>query len=140
VLTIEDVETGAKRFMRTTSNYRFTAGPTGSRRFKITATKSGAGRLMIANLVAAPSRGAASISFALTRGADVEVQVQSLNGRMIRRLTTRARSDAGINTVTWDLKDNGGRRVPRGMYIVQVTARDPDGEYTRAVVPLTTSR
>jgi hypothetical protein len=141
VLILEDTETGTRRFLRTTSSYRFKVGPEGSRSFQVTArTDPAGGRVMITDLVAHPSRGAVSISYGLTRGADTDVQIQSLNGRLVRRIVSRAGSDAGVNTVNWDQRDSAGRRVPRGMYIVQVTARTPEGEYARAVAPLTIGR
>ena len=52
----------------------------------------------------------------------VTIEVYDLMGRPVWRTTQSGRSDMFTSTpVIWDLMDNGGRRVPRGIYIYRAT-------------------
>ena len=56
---------------------------------------------------------------------DREITVSDLSGRLIRRFT-----DVGPAGVTWDTRDDNGRRVAAGIYL----ARGRSGAATRVVV------
>lgn len=62
----------------------------------------------------------------------VTVEVFDLMGRRVWEKTQTARSDMFVSSpVTWDLIDNGGRRVSRGIYVYRATVSDSDsGEKT----------
>ncbi len=52
----------------------------------------------------------------------VTIEVYDLMGRRVWSTTQAGRSDMYTSTpVTWDLTDNGGRRVPRGIYVYRAT-------------------
>ena len=52
----------------------------------------------------------------------VSIEVYDLMGRMVWNTTQSGRSDMYTSTpVTWDLRDSGGRRVPRGIYVYRAT-------------------
>ena len=52
----------------------------------------------------------------------VTIEVYDLMGRLVWKTTQSGRSDMyRTNPVTWDLIDNGGRRVPRGIYVYRAT-------------------
>ena len=52
----------------------------------------------------------------------VTIEVYDLMGRLVWNSTQAGRSDMYTSTpVTWDLVDNGGRRVPRGIYVYRAT-------------------
>jgi hypothetical protein len=54
-------------------------------------------------------------------GARVTLRVLDLAGRQVRTLLDAA-LPAGRHTVSWDLRDEGGRAVPAGVYLVQAQA------------------
>jgi hypothetical protein len=139
--TLYDVDAQKSKFMRTSTYYAFSTGDAKSpRRFRVVADKNGGGVLMITSVVAAPSRGATAISYNLTREAEVQVKITDLRGRAVRTLRSRAATTGGLNTVTWDEKDGQGRRVPRGLYVVEVQGRTEDGQCSRAVQPVQIGR
>jgi hypothetical protein len=142
-LTLVDTKTGTRSFMRTSSSYRFRLEKgEDKRRFRIEMVRDDAGLLRVTEVLAKPARAAkgTTISFGMTREANVEVRITSLNGRAIRRIAggeTRAR---GVNQVVWDGRDDAGRTVPAGAYVVEVRAASADGQKVRAVALLNVVR
>ena len=61
--------------------------------------------------------------FALTQEADVVAEVQTINGRTLRTLQTRAMPNQP-GSVVWDGRTGDGSAVPAGAYILNLTARD----------------
>lgn len=68
-----------------------------------------------------PMRGAEHAHSVTIAGVPTEatVRVVSVDGRMVRTLTTDQAFEGGIE---WDLEDETGRRVPTGVYYVRVEA------------------
>ena len=66
------------------------------------------------------------------RNVRVTVEVFNLMGRLMWSATESGRSDMFTSMpITWDLMDQGGRRVPRGIYIYRATISDSNsGEET----------
>ena len=64
----------------------------------------------------------------------VTIEVYDLMGRLVWKSTQSGRSDMYSSTpVTWDLRDRGGRRVPRGIYVYRATiSTDGVTEVTKA--------
>ena len=64
----------------------------------------------------------------------VSIEVYDLMGRMVWSTTQSGRSDMYTSTpVTWDLIDQSGRRVPRGIYVYRATiSTDGIKEATKA--------
>lgn len=59
------------------------------------------------------------------------IGVFDLNGRRIWSLDETLDSDMESTiTTTWDLRDSGGARVPRGIYIYRATVETPEGTYS----------
>ena len=70
-----------------------------------------------------PARsGATSVAFALRHETDARVTVYDLAGRVVRRLAD-GRASAGERTLTWDRRDDEGRAVATGVYMVRVEAQ-----------------
>lgn len=65
---------------------------------------------------------------------NVTIEVYDLMGRLVWKTTQTGRSDMYTSTpVTWDLRDSGGRRVPRGIYVYRATiSTDGVTEATKA--------
>ncbi len=58
-------------------------------------------------------------AFALERAGAVRVRVFDVAGRRVRTLLDAVSSPAGEGAVTWDGRDDGGRDVPDGVYLVR---------------------
>lgn len=135
-----DLQTQARRYLRTSSAYTFRTGAQGGAyRFRI---EMGAisGLLRITNVqVQRGGRGVAgpyTISFTLTREAQVEVHIVA-NGRRVRTLFNRASRSAEIQQVVWDGRDQRGIALPPGQYTVEIRATSPqDGQTARSVIPV----
>jgi hypothetical protein len=73
------------------------------------------------------------IEFAVGVAGPVQVQIYSLDGRLVRNLVNEFR-DVGTYSQQWNGIDDGGRRVASGTYIVRMVA--PDRAQTRTVTLL----
>lgn len=80
-----------------------------------------------------PFDGATTLSFALQRPGPVDLDVYGVDGRHVRRLVGWSLG-AGPHGVTWDGRDEGGRRVPAGVYVFRL--RSGEGEWTGRAVRL----
>ncbi len=69
-----------------------------------------------------PSHGSASVSFRLDAPCPVDAQVYDLQGRRVRLLTS-GNCPAGVSILTWDGRDDAGRRAPGGLYFVRVSTQ-----------------
>ena len=59
----------------------------------------------------------------------IQVRIYDIVGRRVRTLADRVFA-AGEHTLTWDGTDDAGQKVPRGVYFVRSTQREP----TRIIV------
>jgi hypothetical protein len=83
-----------------------------------------AGRAL-AGLATAPNpfRATTTVRFDLAREARVTVEIVDVAGRVVRRLAD-ANLGAGRRTVSWDGRDEEGRTVASGVYLMTVRAGD----------------
>ncbi|MCC6443415.1 MAG: hypothetical protein IT210_08155 [Armatimonadetes bacterium] len=140
-LTLIDLSTGEKRFLRTASGYTFNAGGAGSRSFRIEADTSGAAGLMITGLTAVPTRGSGStIAYTLSAPAQVTAAVLSLTGKPVRLLASSRAVSSGSDQIIWNGRSQQGSIVPAGTYLVQITAVTPEGETSKAVTQVMVGR
>jgi concanavalin A-like lectin/glucanase superfamily protein/SdrD B-like protein/flagellar hook capping protein FlgD len=70
-----------------------------------------------------PFLGTTNVAFTLARTTPVTVRVYDLLGRLVRSLED-ARLEPGAHFVTWDGRDQAGRDVGHGIYLVRVHAGD----------------
>ena len=80
-----------------------------------------------------PARSTAHLGFTLPRAGAPELAVHDVQGRRVRALAGGPRP-AGEYVIGWDLRDDGGRRVPAGLYLVRL--KDGAGARTQRVVVL----
>lgn len=85
-----------------------------------------AGGLFLAPARPNPASAHAALRFRLPRGGAVQLAIVDASGRIIRRLTDRF-AEAGYTDLLWDGRDDGGARVPAGVYY----ARLQSGRQTR---------
>jgi flagellar hook capping protein FlgD len=66
-----------------------------------------------------PTRGAAEFALDLPAGARVRIEIHDLAGRRVRTLGADGASAPGPTFVRWDGRDESGRRVSAGVYLVR---------------------
>jgi len=64
-----------------------------------------------------------TIGYQLTAASAVELNVYSIDGRLIRMLASD-QQPGGDHSVTWDGTDDAGREVPSGVYIYRLVASE----------------
>ncbi len=146
-LTLIDKETGSRQLLNSRASYAFrTSANTLTRKFQIVAEPRGAAPLRVLGLTAnapfsASGRAVQSvtINYELSSSASTQIAIR-LGGRTVRRLGYGRAAPSGANQTVWDTKDDAGRALPGGTYMVEVTAINSDGEQTRAIVPLLLAR
>jgi flagellar hook assembly protein FlgD len=61
--------------------------------------------------------GGSTVLLGVTRAERVRVRIYDVSGRLVRTLADRV-FPPGEHSLTWDGADDGGRRVPRGVFFV----------------------
>lgn len=144
-VTMTDKATGQSVDLRNQRNYRFKLGAqNNTRAFIITARPTTLGRrALMTNVFVNPSRvadgrsvPAYEIGYNISQDAQVEVAILSGTGRPLASVGVTRAANLGENRVVWNGRDNAGRAVPAGTYVVQLRAVTQDGEVTRVVQPL----
>lgn len=62
-----------------------------------------------------PAHGQSAIAFYLPVPSEVKLEVYDVSGRLVRLVTAKT-LPAGPQSVVWDLRDQRGRRVAKGVY------------------------
>ncbi len=62
------------------------------------------------------------IDYRLDRAADVSIHVYDMQGRLVKTLMDGTPRQAGIHTVIWDARNDGGQSVASGVYICRMEA------------------
>ena len=139
-LTLVDMATGTRQSMNQATSYTFTPsrGVT-TRRFQVVAEPRMAGRLLISNAHADArlSRGtaaAATIFYEVSGASDTTIEVRAASGRVIRHIAQGRAASAGVNQALWDYKDDTGRGLATGIYMIHITARTAEGEIARSII------
>jgi len=70
-----------------------------------------------------PFKHHSEIGYQLARAARVSLCVYDVSGRLVRSLSDEVK-DPGYYTVSWDSRDDQGRRVPAGVYFVRFHTDD----------------
>jgi flagellar hook assembly protein FlgD len=60
-----------------------------------------------------------TFSFSLAKPEVARITAFSMDGRPVRLIADRG-FPAGANTVSWDGRDDGGRSLPSGAYVVRM--------------------
>jgi len=131
-LNLVDLEAGRRRYMRTSTSYSYTTGPTGGeRKFQVVADPAPFARLSISPLAQMPAPSGVTLSYTLSLDSSVSVEVRTLSGMMVRRVASGRPGTMGTNLVTWDGNDQNGRRAANGPYLVVITALNGDGQMVK---------
>lgn len=125
-----DVATGKRVAMRNgSSSFRFAPTGRAQRKFRVEVAPAASIPLDIVNLHSAGSTrgGAYQFRFTPTRAVEVDTRIQTMTGRTVRRV--RSRAEAGTESaIAWDGRDELGGFVPTGPYMLEVTVRDERGQ------------
>jgi len=68
-----------------------------------------------------PVVGHSTVRFSLPRAANVRLRVYSTSGALVRTLCN-GQMPEGVNTVSWDLRDDAGRAVGNGLYLYELVS------------------
>jgi hypothetical protein len=71
-----------------------------------------------------PAAGAVIIRYGLPERTSVRLGIFDLGGRIIRSIENGGPRDSGYHTFTWDGRDDRGRLVAAGVYVVRIEAMD----------------
>jgi hypothetical protein len=99
----------------------------------IAVTGAAAGRASHLGVSPNPTRGTAEFELTLAQSENIAVTVVDLYGRLVRRVFSGAAA-AGRTRYEWDGRDDGGRRLPTGLYFVRVTRKEGPGLVRRVVL------
>ncbi|RMG24061.1 MAG: hypothetical protein D6724_07030 [Armatimonadetes bacterium] len=139
-LMLRDPQTGQTRDLRTNSAYTFTMGEPGERTFLVTVEPGTAARPVIGGVqIVSDSRdvnSAVTIQYSISTSAQVTVRILSPSGQEVYTALRGRSSDAGSNSVVWNKRDNNGRAVAPGNYIVEILAETADGQRARVTRPV----
>ena len=140
-LLLTDLDSGARRYLRTTSRYTYNTGPApGPRHFRVDAV-DGARQLAVTGLSARPAGGAYQIVYSLSQPAAVDVEIRNIAGVPVCRVLDGRLQSVGENVATWSGLSAGGVSVPSGRYLVVVRATNPeDGQTVRRAATVQVGR
>ncbi|MCX7992605.1 MAG: carboxypeptidase regulatory-like domain-containing protein [Fimbriimonadales bacterium] len=134
-----NLDTGERRYLRTTGAYTFRTSTKGVSRFRIETASSG-GLLRIQQVQVSSGRGNQhTVAFQLTGDATVQVNILS-GGKVVRQLFNQATRSGGVQQATWDGRDQSGVALPPGAYTIEIRAVSEDGQVARATAPLILTR
>ncbi|MEN6545901.1 MAG: NosD domain-containing protein [Armatimonadia bacterium] len=87
------------------------------------------------SVAATPTASGAQLTVNLSAAATVRTVICNIAGRVVAELAERD-LPAGVNSLVWNGRGNGGSKVPAGSYLVRVEAKGAEGTQTTAVTSL----
>jgi len=139
-LRLVDESTGATVLPAAQGSWSLELAAGQSRRVSIHAEPERTMPLAITRVFARPGRGGGvRLELATTSDAQVDVQVTTMTGKVLRTLGGGRAKAGETTTVSWDGRGADGP-LPAGSYLLQVIARDDNGAVARQVRPVTTVR
>jgi Tol biopolymer transport system component len=94
----------------------------------------------LANVTAIAARNGVEIALSLSGPAAVDARILNPAGRPVRVLCRARPCEEGVTRLLWDGRSSSGLALPDGSYLVEVSARTPDGTQARAVTVLRLTR
>ncbi len=138
-LILEDRDVSRAMYARTMTSYMFRSnndGPT-ERHFRLSVAPPNDRGLVISTASAHAAGSVVRLAYSVSRPCSVSIIVLNIAGRLIDRLCTDRVVSEGTNMHTWDLRSQGGSRVPGGFYLVSIEAKAENGQRVRSIVPAT---
>ncbi len=126
--TVTDATMHTSQDMRRSANYIFALPKNGSRTLTIHVVPVSNGANLLSGLSRTLSGGSAMFSYRLSASARTSAKIMTLSGLNVVTLTTNRPDSAGLDTVTWNLRDSSGRPVPSGQYVFVISATTTNGQ------------
>jgi hypothetical protein len=140
-LRLEDLDSGTTIYMRTSTGYTFTPTQPGVRRLRIVASKETGPLLAVNGVSTQMARGGqVMFTYAVTRAADVSIEIRNISGVLIRTLGVQSAAPGAAATAVWNRQNEHGAQAPSGKYIARLTARTADGQTVQAIQPFHLTR
>lgn len=139
-LVLVDSGNGQRTPLRSRSTYAFRGQAGITRQFTIEVQTGVSLPLQVTSFTSVPTRSTGGMTFAgtVTRDSQVTVEITTVNGKSMRRLSGgRAQASNGFR-ISWDGRSQAGSPLPPGPYAVTLTAETDSGERTqvRSVITL----
>ncbi|HEY3397672.1 MAG TPA: FlgD immunoglobulin-like domain containing protein [Armatimonadota bacterium] len=136
---LEDIATGQRVYMRTTGAYSFTAGAQ-ERLLRVILTPDSGSGAVVSALSTAASEGRVGVIYTLSTSAAVTVEIRNISGVLVRQLATQTPQAAGVQTLSWNGRNQSGASAPAGRYLVTVRAVTPEGRAAQALASVWLNR
>ena len=75
------------------------------------------------NAMPNPAQFQATVNYAVPQGGQISITFYDQSGRLVRTLFV-GKAKAGVNSLVWNLKDNNGQLVSKGVYFCKLVAGD----------------
>ncbi len=131
-----DEATGTRRYMRTTDGYTFRAGAAGEERafrIELDGRPQGARLLNHLSVLNNPDRIGTHFSFVLSQPATINARIITPTGKVASVVARGMEGKQGLNTLIWNGKSASGAAMPRGVYIIELTAVTEEGQEMKGV-------
>ena len=138
-VTLTDGATGRTYHVRTTPQVTFRAVEGSPRQFRLAIGSAGTAPLAL-QATAVQQGGFINVSYVLSAEAEVSAVVRNLAGRPVRQLVGQRSTEAGLNTLQWNLASDAGTLVPSGRYMLELEATNASGGRVRALTAIAVSR
>ncbi len=139
-LRLVDESTGATVLPAAQGSWNLELAAGQTRRLTVHAEPARTLPLTITRMFSRPGRGGGvRLELATTSDAQLDVQVVSMTGKVLRTLGGGRAKAGETTTISWDGRGPDGP-LPAGSYLLQVIARDDNGAVARQVRPVTTVR
>lgn len=118
--------------LRATDNTGNSVDDTYTFTLNLEASSTASGDVIVTPSIFSPKKGLLRIDFQVQASfgniSEVKIDIYSMNGTLVKTIYSRTfTSVQAQDTVTWDGKDNLGRLVPNGYYLVKITIKESNG-------------
>jgi hypothetical protein len=124
---LEREDTGQRVSMRTSQGLSVNTGTAGVVRVAVVLGTAG-DTLVVSTPQVDIGKGSLVFWFDLSMEAQVSATISNLAGTEVRRLASELPMVAGRQSLAWDARDEDGRRVPAGTYVLGIEALGWDGQ------------
>jgi flagellar hook assembly protein FlgD len=79
------------------------------------------------------------LTYAVSRAAEVGMEIRNLSGVLIRSLGQQSVQPGVLQSLTWNGQSDRGLKAPAGKYFARITACATDGQTVQSIRPFTLS-
>ena len=139
-LTLVDTASGQRIPLSSRSGWNVSMQAGQTRKFQLVAEVERSQILSIHNVTTRTAGRAAGgsihVEYNLTADAEVLMEVTTLSGRSVRRLSAGRGRATERQSVLWNGLTDSGQALPAGGYLITLTARTSDGQSARTLRPI----